>query len=57
MKLNRIKNKKKRIFIFNVFFNLLRRKDDFMNIERIWAMPNKNTFDIKPIKTHSRRIK
>ena len=21
-----------------------------MEIERIWAMPNKNTFDIKPIK-------
>ena len=21
-----------------------------MNIQRIWAMPNKNTFDIKPIK-------
>jgi len=21
-----------------------------MRIERIWAMPNKNTFDIKPIK-------
>ena len=21
-----------------------------MKIERIWAMPNKNTFDIKPIK-------
>ena len=26
------------------------RKDDFVKIERIWAMPNKNTFDIKPIK-------
>ena len=22
-----------------------------MKIERIWAMPNKNTFDIPPIKT------
>lgn len=21
-----------------------------MTIERVWAMPNKNTFDIKPIK-------